>query len=617
MADEIVVKLKVDNSGAVQVIDQTTDAVDDTNEAIKETGSSVGDLTDQLDKMTGGAVSLFKGMLDGIKKAVGGFKTLKVALASTGIGLLVVAFGSLVAFFTKTARGAEELRVITAGLQQVFDEISDVVVSIGEGLFNAFSNPREALKSFGEAIKENLFNRIKAVGEIVGNLSSAFQKLFTGDFSGAAEEALGLFDNMGQLITGIEDPISKLTEGTKNFVNEVVEGVQQATALERAMNAVLRAERELRVERAESRKEIIQQRFIAEDITRSFEERRAAAAKALELEQKLVDESLRIARERLRIEEAQANLAESDEETLERLADLRAEVANLEAESLERQITSRNLLNQIDREEASRKEQERAKQLADEEALEKARMDALKRIQQAQLTQDELEIANVNSKYDELVRLAEKYGQDTIILEQRRTDALNAITEKRAAAEQKKADFEVQVETEKQRAKVGIAVQALGAIAAIAGEESAFAKAAAIADTAWSTFQASMAAYASGAKINPIFGAIAAATAVATGIASIAKIVSTPEPKPPKVPSLGKLGGGGSTGGGGRGSSTSAPSLAGTVNLISPASAQEQLGGEIAEQTNTDQPLQAYVVSENMSDKQQLDRRVRANGTFG
>ena len=61
----------------------------------------------KLDQMTGGLITSFKAARTGLKGAVAGMKTLKGAIAATGIGLLVVAVGSLVLWFQKTEKGAE------------------------------------------------------------------------------------------------------------------------------------------------------------------------------------------------------------------------------------------------------------------------------------------------------------------------------------------------------------------------------------------------------------------------------------------------------------------------------------------------------------------------------
>ena len=78
-----------------------------------------------LDKMTGGAVTAFRGVVSGVKKAVLGMKTLRGAVISTGIGALVVVVISLISYFTKTKRGAEALQVATAALGVVMDLLTD------------------------------------------------------------------------------------------------------------------------------------------------------------------------------------------------------------------------------------------------------------------------------------------------------------------------------------------------------------------------------------------------------------------------------------------------------------------------------------------------------------
>ena len=93
---------------------------------------NVGDLNEGLsgvtaaaDKLTGGLVTGFKNGIKGIRNAVKGFKFLKVAIAATGVGLLVVALGSLVSFFTKTQRGADKLSQAMKGIGAVVDVLLD------------------------------------------------------------------------------------------------------------------------------------------------------------------------------------------------------------------------------------------------------------------------------------------------------------------------------------------------------------------------------------------------------------------------------------------------------------------------------------------------------------
>ena len=70
---------------------QVTKSLDSVESSVEDTSKATDGLTNSLDKMTGGAVTGFKNMATGIKTGVAGLKTFKVALASTGIGLIVVA----------------------------------------------------------------------------------------------------------------------------------------------------------------------------------------------------------------------------------------------------------------------------------------------------------------------------------------------------------------------------------------------------------------------------------------------------------------------------------------------------------------------------------------------
>ena len=67
--------------------------------------SAAGSISGFLDRITGGAFSAFNGMYSGTVKATKGMKRLKAAIASTGIGALVIALGALVTYFTKSEEG--------------------------------------------------------------------------------------------------------------------------------------------------------------------------------------------------------------------------------------------------------------------------------------------------------------------------------------------------------------------------------------------------------------------------------------------------------------------------------------------------------------------------------
>ena len=261
-------------------------AIQDVQTGVEGTSGAVSGLTNQLDKMTGGAISGFRNLTGGIKNGVTGLKSFKVALAATGIGLLLVAIGSLVSYFTSTKRGAEQLKVATAALGAAFDVLRDRVSKIG----------------------------------------GALVKFFTGDFSGALADVKDSF-------TGITD--------------EIIRETKAASDLERAMNALKDEEREFTKARAATNLEISKARLLAEDDTLTVEERIDALQRAVELEQQTVDEQLRLAEERARIAREQVALGESLEEDLNRVAEAEAAVLDLQSASLRTQKRLQTELNSL------------------------------------------------------------------------------------------------------------------------------------------------------------------------------------------------------------------------------------------------------------------------------
>ena len=261
-------------------------AIQDVQTGVEGTSGAVSGLTNQLDKMTGGAVSGFRNLTGGIKNGVTGLKSFKVALAATGIGLILVAIGTLISYFTSTKRGAEQLKVATAALGAAFDVLRDRVSKIG----------------------------------------GALVKFFTGDFSGALADVKDSF-------TGITD--------------EIIRETKAAGDLQKAMNALKDEEREFTKARAQTNLEISKARLLAEDDTLTVEERINALQRAVELEQQTVDEQLRLAEERARIAREQKDLGESLEEDLNRVAEAEAAVLDLQSASLRTQKRLQTELNSL------------------------------------------------------------------------------------------------------------------------------------------------------------------------------------------------------------------------------------------------------------------------------
>ena len=541
-------------------VDQAKTSVDNLTDSMNEAGEVSNAAFSQLDSVLGGVPSKIKGAVGGVKNLAGGFKTLRAAIISTGIGALVVALGSLATFFTKTQRGAEMLEKAQAGLGAAFAIITDKVSALGEGLVNLFTDPIESIKSFADSIKTFVLDKVQQLIDGFGVLGSAVGALFRGEFSKAAELAKEGFTKVGDSVLALNPATAVLYQvgqAAADIAPEIVAAANAAVKLADDSIRLREAQRDLRVEMAQSRRDIKAYNLIAEDTTKGFDERIEAAEKAIAIEKALMAERQRIAEEELRIHNQNMALSESTEEDYERRADLEARVFDLQKESLELQTTLNNKLNTI--------QQQRT---AEMEAAEKARTDAIaKALEEREKLEAEAEATRLKNEQD-------AQAQREALTVAARSGTFNLLKSLNEAFEG---------DTEEQQKRAFRRNKALN-----------------LAETLVSTYAAAQKAYASQLAIPtpdaPIRASVAAGIAVAAGLANVAAIASQ---KFDGQTASGGASPGVAGGGGGIGS------VGVDVGTLVPTTQQ-----------TTPEPVRAYVVSNEISNKQALDRELQIQTTL-
>jgi len=526
MAEEVTVNVKV--TGAEQGkkdIDSLSESTKKATQDADNLGGSVMDAWGEVNILGTSLGSVTNAFVKTGKQAKLMFTSIKVGLISTGIGAFVVAIGSLVTFFTQTQRGAEKLEIAMAKLGAGFQVVVDRVSSFGEGITKLFR--RGGFKEGIDQIKDS--------------------------FKGVAKEIKEDVKVMGELT----DQSIKLRE----------------------------AERQVNVETAQRRAEIEQLKLIAEDRTKSEEERLNASQKAFDIEQNLVNQRLHIAREQVRIQKEQMDTSENMEEDLEKLTQLEINLANIQQESTTKQIELNNKINAIRQEGEAKKEQARIKEQQDKEKAEKQIQTDLEILRQANTTQQEEELFQAEQKYNKLIELANKYGQDTAFITEQYGKQVADINEKYK-------EEEVEVEEFTQEQKLAIINQGLSAITGALGENSKVGKGIAVAQALMNTYQGITVALASA---PPPFNFISAGAVGLAGFKAVQDILKTD----PVNPSSG--GGGGGVSGGGGVESQAPQGIGG--NLI-----PQQLTEQVQETAN--QPVQAYVVENDISESQALQQEL-------
>ena len=247
-----------------------------------------------------------------------------------------------------------------------------------------------------------------------------------------------------------------------------------------------------------------------------------------------------------------------------------------------------------------------AEVLNEQERLMLANADAVIAAAQAQFDKnnnDENQIALLEAKAEREGILAQIEGfrseqlMNVNSLERERIDLIEEAKEKeieaaQAAIDAKKEEAKIKAELAEQNRET--VMGALDSVTTLIGENTAFGKATATAQAVMDTYAGANKALAQGG----IFGAIGAAGIIATGLANVRNIVSTETPTPPS----------------GAKASSPTPIQAPAFNVVG-AAPENQLAQAIGGQES--QPVKAYVVSNDVTNAQALDRNIIEGASIG
>jgi len=523
MAKTIEIEVKVDNKDAVDNVDKLNDGLEKTGQTAEK---SVG----------------------GVKKLGTSFGSLVKSLGI--IGLIVTAFEVLKEALQKNQKVMDAVNIATTALGIVFNDlfnfISNNLTPAIESISNAFADLPGTFDRIKEAIVNNLEVRFNALIDTFGLLGDAIKKVFSGDFTGALEDAKNAGKEVIDVYTGVENTVDKVSDGidglveaTIAYTNSVIDNSkaiifnkQQAELLELQQTRI----------REQSDRDAERQRQIRDDFTKSFAERIAANEELGRiLEEQEIREKKTIT-DRIGALQAEQNQLGANFERRKEIFALQTELIAVEAQ--QEGFRSEQIVNRI----ALEKEQQDAKLLRQKEAQDKA----------------------------------------------------DKIFDKALEDSKKRSDEEDAYNKKVQENKVALVGQATGAILANLEEGSNAAKSVAAAQVLFDTYRGIQGAFAS-ATANPVTGAfpvypfIQAGAAAAFGFANLKNILSA---------KTAKASGGAST------PNVSTPSASASTNSLSQdfinngdfqAPDTETVGGTAG---INQQPVQAIVLESDITNTQ-------------
>ena len=189
MSTNVNMKINADVKGAVKNIDKVGDAIEDTGEKSVATSADVSQMGNTLDGVAGGAITKFRGLTGALGGVTKGFKTMKGAIISTGLGVLVLAIAAIIQAFRSSEEGQNMWAKTLGVISVVAGNFTDLLSDLGLKLIEIFTSPLKTFKNFKESLKQNITDKIDSLLQNVGLMGTAFKKLFTGDFTGAAKDA--------------------------------------------------------------------------------------------------------------------------------------------------------------------------------------------------------------------------------------------------------------------------------------------------------------------------------------------------------------------------------------------------------------------------------------------
>jgi hypothetical protein len=407
-AETYILNFEANTTKAVKSVDKLDKSLVKTTKDSGNLNGAVGG----LDNATGGLITKFKGLGVGLTGITSGFKTMRLAIISTGIGALVLGISALAAAFSGAESGQNKFAKIMSVIGALTGNLVDLLADLGEGLIEAFENPQEAMQSFFNFFKDTIVTSFKGFLNLIPNIGKAVEQLFKGNFREAGKIAI---DSVGKIVLGVDsitDSTERAAASLEKFGKEQIKEAKLAASVADMRAKADIIDRELVEERSvlESKIALLRLKSRQEDQF-SATERKQALLDAQVLEDQLLDKETEFLELRRDAQVLENTFSRSNKENLMKEAQAIAAV--------NRQQASRaNVARQVQREVNTI-----SKQIEGEEKV------AANALANFKKTLRDAEAATLQEKRDlEIIKIREQFAllREEAILNQVAVDELDA-----------------------------------------------------------------------------------------------------------------------------------------------------------------------------------------------
>ena len=580
--------------------------IDDLEDKIKSAKNTSSDWIDTLES-AGGPLGALGGALNKLKLSTQSFGA---ALKATGIGLVVSLIAGLVAAFSQTEGSMKKLEPLLIGLEKIFGGIIEVMQPILDIFLElALKALPYVTSGIGKLYSGMVafFTLISQAGQGVGKILKGIFTLDTDTITAGYEQLKG---SWSKTVEAYDAGVQRFEEGTKKITKTQKENLK--TQKDDADKAL--AEKLKRMEVEDKLDDARLAKLKAEAMETAFSEEQKLAVeqtfakKAYDLRKKdLEDKQLLYKKDSIEYKVIEAEKTQLDADRLNQLKTFSEQEQKIYDDNakaiIDFEVQLAKRLQELDDE----KESKRIQAMSDDLILLEAQQKVLTEGSQAYLDNS---IAIENEAYQIKLANAKKNATQIAAINIEHAKNLKDIQLKAFIAEK-----EIQLGRLQVASSIGNSLgQLAGKNKALAIAGLVIAKAAAIGEIWVNNSIANAKAAAASpltfgqpwVTINTISAIVGTAAAIASGVQAINEINAVQIP-----------GGGGSSGGSGGMAAPALPTIAAAsapqINTSGGQDPTSKIGETIG---GVQKPIQAYVISQQVSSMQALDRRTNRAATL-
>ena len=268
--EKIIVELEAKTDKALKGIDGVAKSVEDLNKATTESNEDTAKSLKEVEKSS--------------KQTAVSIKSVGNAIKAAGIGLLIAAFAKIKDVLSKNQKFLDAFNVTMEAISIVTNDFVKLVLDnfddVGKKMKSVFDDPKASMQSFGQSFKDNVTDKFDSLIGRFTNAGDGFKKLFSRDFEGAMESFGKSFKDVILSQIPFGESIKENANAIKDYATEVLDTAINITELAKK-SALLEEVNKGLIEKYDIQAE--KQRQIRDDETLTFEVRRKANEKLGEI----------------------------------------------------------------------------------------------------------------------------------------------------------------------------------------------------------------------------------------------------------------------------------------------------------------------------------------------